>query len=233
MDEPHSADPSGELLTALDWNKTGGLIPAVVQHARTLRVLMVAYMNREALEKTLESRQVTFFSRSKQRLWTKGETSGNVLDLVDLAADCDHDTVLVRALPRGPACHRGTTSCFDPGREAPDDAADAAGAAGTPGETAPGVGFLAELDDVIAGRQRDMPEGSYTTTLFRRGISRIAQKVGEEGVEVALAAKDPGPEGVESVENEAADLIYHLLVLLRARDTDLARVVEVLRQRHG
>ena len=216
------------LAEILDWDKGDGLIPVVVQHARTLRVLMVAYMNREALHKTLDSGQVTFFSRSRQRLWTKGETSGNVLDLVAIAADCDQDTLLVQALPRGPACHRGTPSCFDP-VPASDDGGSGDGRTGT----APGVGFLAELDQLIARRKRDMPEGSYTTRLFSRGISRIAQKVGEEGVEVALAAKDPGPEGVESVENEAADLIYHLLVLLRARDSDLGRVVEVLRKRHG
>ncbi|MEM9493493.1 MAG: bifunctional phosphoribosyl-AMP cyclohydrolase/phosphoribosyl-ATP diphosphatase HisIE [Myxococcota bacterium] len=198
-------------LDTLAWAKGDGLIPAVVQDVRTLQVLMLAYMNRESLAVTLSSGHVTFFSRSKGRLWTKGETSGNVLELVDIRADCDGDTLLVQALPRGPACHLGTTSCFG-------------------SESAPGLGFLGHLDRVVEERQRDMPEGSYTTKLFRRGISRIAQKVGEEGVEVALAARD---EGTDNVENEAADLIYHLLVLLRAKSTDLDQVIEILRQRHG
>ena len=200
-----------ELSESLDWDKVEGLIPAVVQHAHTLQVLMVAYMSREALARTLELGQVTFYSRTRERLWTKGETSGNVLELVDISADCDRDALVVRAVPRGPTCHLGQTSCFG-------------------SETAPGLGFLAHLDGVIAERQRDLPEGSYTADLFRRGISRMAQKVGEEGVETALAARD---EGTGNVENEAADLIYHLLVLLRGKETDLARVIEVLRQRHG
>ncbi|MCG8425621.1 MAG: bifunctional phosphoribosyl-AMP cyclohydrolase/phosphoribosyl-ATP diphosphatase HisIE [Proteobacteria bacterium] len=211
MIDKDGANREGELENGLDWDKVGGLIPAVVQHVHTLQVLMVAYMDRDALRKTLVTGHVTFFSRSKKRLWTKGETSGHVLDLVDIVPDCDGDALLVRAVPRGPTCHLGTTSCFG-------------------AEKSPGLGFLAHLDHVIAERQRDLPEGSYTADLFRRGIGRMAQKVGEEGVEVALAAKD---EGTDNVESEAADLIYHLLVLLRGKDTQLAHVVELLRGRHG
>lgn len=176
----------------LDWNKDGGLLPAVVQDAANLRVLMLGYMDRAALAATLDKQLVTFFSRSKDRLWTKGETSGHVLELVSIRADCDADALLVLARPRGPTCHLQRGSCF----------ADAPG------------GALASLDALVATREAERPEGSYTTRLFEGGVRRIAQKVGEEGVETALAAV---AEDDAALLGEAADLVYHLLVLLRAR----------------
>lgn len=190
----------------LAWDKQGGLVPAVVQDADTQRVLMLGYMDRDALETTLASGRVTFFSRSRQRLWTKGETSGHVLDLVRLEADCDRDTLLVQARPRGPTCHLGTSSCF---MQAPAAA-------------------LAELENLIETRERERPPGSYTTTLFEAGIARIAQKVGEEGVETALAAVTADD---AALTGEAADLVYHLLVLLRARGLGFADVAKVLASR--
>ncbi|MBS0456294.1 MAG: bifunctional phosphoribosyl-AMP cyclohydrolase/phosphoribosyl-ATP diphosphatase HisIE [Proteobacteria bacterium] len=192
---------------ALDWDKQGGLLPAIVQDATNRRVLMLGYMNRQALATTLDSGRVTFYSRSKQRLWTKGESSGHFLQLVAITADCDADTLLVQAIPRGPTCHRGTPSCFD---DAPAD-------------------FLAELDTLIAQRHAQRPQGSYTTKLFDAGVRRIAQKVGEEGVETALAAV---AQGDDELAGESADLIYHLLVLLRARGLGWDDVVAKLRERH-
>lgn len=194
-------------VAALAWDRSGGLLPAIVQDAATRRVLMLGYMDRAALEATLASGQVTFFSRRRQQLWRKGETSGNTLRLQAIDADCDGDALLMQALPQGPTCHRGTCSCFD---DAPAD-------------------FLAELEAIIATRQRDLPEASYTTGLFRAGVRRIAQKVGEEGVETALAAVAQDDAAVSA---EAADLLYHLLVLLRARGLGLADVIAVLRERH-
>ncbi|MDH5821534.1 bifunctional phosphoribosyl-AMP cyclohydrolase/phosphoribosyl-ATP diphosphatase HisIE [Luteimonas sp. RD2P54] len=193
---------------ALDWSKGGGLLPAVVQDAANLRVLMLGWMDRAALAATFEQGLVTFFSRSRGRLWTKGETSGNALELVSLRADCDRDTLLVMARPRGPTCHLQRPSCF----------ADAPGAE------------LAELDAVLAGRERERPPGSYTTRLFESGIRRIAQKVGEEGVETALAAV---AEDDDALLGEAADLAYHLLVLLRARGLGLADLERRLAARRG
>ena len=195
-------------INALAWDKQGGLLPAVVQDARTRRVLMLGYMDRAALDATLASGQVTFFSRSKQRLWTKGETSGDVLELVSLEADCDADTLLVQATPRGPTCHLGRTSCFP----------------GAPGD------FLAELDALVERRERERPPGSYTSALFDGGVRRIAQKVGEEGVEAALAAV---AQDEAALLGEAADLVFHLTVLLRSRGLGLADAVAVLRQRHA
>lgn len=191
----------------LAWDKQGGLLPAVVQDADTLRVLMLGYMDRAALQATLDSGHVTFFSRSRQRLWTKGERSGNLLHLVAIEPDCDADTLLVRARPHGPTCHLGRDSCF---------------------EHAPGQ-FLRELDALVAQRERERPPGSYTTTLFDGGVRRIAQKVGEEGVETALAAV---AQGDAELLGESADLLYHLLVLLRARGLGLADVEALLVQRH-
>ncbi|ODU43684.1 bifunctional phosphoribosyl-AMP cyclohydrolase/phosphoribosyl-ATP diphosphatase HisIE [uncultured Aquimonas sp.] len=199
---------SPETLDRLAWDKQDGLLPAVVQDAETLRVLMLGYMNREALEMTLACRHVTFFSRSKGRLWTKGERSGHVLKLVSIETDCDADTLLIQAHPQGPTCHLQRTSCF------PD---------------APGS-FLGDLDALIAQRERERPVGSYTTRLFEGGIRRIAQKVGEEGVETALAAV--AQEDADLL-GESADLIYHLLVLLRARGLSLGDVENLLRQRHA
>lgn len=195
-------------IEAAAWDKQDGLLPAIVQDAATLRVLMLGYMDRAALAATLASGHVTFYSRSKQRLWTKGESSGHVLALVSVEVDCDADTLLVQARPHGPTCHLDRTSCF------PD---------------APGDG-LAELDALIAQRERERPQGSYTTRLFEGGIRRIAQKVGEEGVETALAAV---AQDDDALLGEAADLLYHLVVALRARGLALDDVRRVLAARRG
>jgi phosphoribosyl-ATP pyrophosphohydrolase/phosphoribosyl-AMP cyclohydrolase len=197
----------------LAWKKMGQLIPAIVQDSLDGRVLMQGYMNEDALEATLESGKVTFWSRSRAELWTKGETSGNTLDLVEINADCDGDCLLVRARPEGPTCHLGTDTCFD-----------------GEGKAMPELAFLSQLERVIAQRETDRPEGSYTTSLFESGIKRIAQKVGEEGVETALAAV-AGED--DELLNESADLLYHLLVLLRGRKLELGSLVEVLKNRHG
>ncbi|MCX7041149.1 MAG: bifunctional phosphoribosyl-AMP cyclohydrolase/phosphoribosyl-ATP diphosphatase HisIE [Gammaproteobacteria bacterium] len=194
-------------IAELAWDKQAGLLPAIVQDAGNGRVLMLGYMDRAALAKTLASGQVTFFSRSRQTLWTKGEGSGHFLELRSFEVDCDADTLLVQALPQGPTCHLGRASCFP---------------------AAPG-NFLADLDGVIAARERDRPEGSYSTRLFEAGTRRIAQKVGEEGVETALAAV---AQDDAALLGESADLLYHLLVLLRARGLSLADAVAVLEQRH-
>ncbi|ASR44744.1 bifunctional phosphoribosyl-AMP cyclohydrolase/phosphoribosyl-ATP diphosphatase [Xanthomonas citri pv. mangiferaeindicae] len=192
----------------LDWHKGDGLLPAIVQDADTLRVLMLGYMDRDALDATRRLGKVTFFSRSKGRLWTKGEQSGHVLDLVAIDVDCDADTLLVLARPQGPTCHLQRPSCFP---------------------SAPG-GVLADLDALVAQRARERPDGSYTTRLFDGGIRRIAQKVGEEGVETALAAV---AQGDDDLVGESADLLYHLLVLLRARGLSLRDVERVLMARGG
>jgi len=198
---------TAEQIATLAWDKQGGLLPAIVQDAVTHRVLMLGYMDRAAIDATLASGRVTFYSRSRQRLWTKGETSRNALELVSITADCDNDSLLVQARPLGPTCHRGTVSCF----------------AGAPGD------FLGELDALIAKRRDERPQGSYTTQLFDAGIRRIAQKVGEEGVETALAAV---VQDDAALLGEAADLIYHLAVLLRARNLAFDDAVGVLRERH-
>jgi phosphoribosyl-ATP pyrophosphohydrolase/phosphoribosyl-AMP cyclohydrolase len=211
-------DHPGRVITlsdidSLDFAKGDGLLPAVVQHAGTGAVLMLGYMNREALHETLTRRHVTFFSRSKQRLWEKGETSGHFLELEQVRADCDRDALLVTAWPHGPVCHVGTKTCFG------DDPA-------TAGER---LAFLSTLETVIAGRAAEQPEGSYVARLFSQGPRRIAQKVGEEGVEVALAAV---AEPDDKLIGESADLIFHLLVLLRQRGLSLERVVAELQARH-
>jgi len=195
-------------LDELAWDKQDGLLPAIVQDATTLRVLMLGYMDREALRLTLQTRNATFYSRTRAKLWTKGETSGNSLGVVSVAADCDRDTLLVLAHPRGPTCHLGTPSCFYP------HAASS---------------MIGELDALVATRARERPEDSYTTKLLDSGIARIAQKVGEEGVEVALAAVT-GDDA--QLLGEGADLIYHLIVLLRARGLSVRDVEAVLEQRH-
>jgi len=194
----------------LDWSKSDGLLPAVVQHWRSGAVLMLGYMSREALARTQQSGKVTFFSRSRQRLWTKGETSGNFLLFKAVFADCDYDALLVHAEPQGPTCHLGTASCFG----------DA---------SAPPLAFLAELDALVCDRDRERPAGSYTTRLFESGLRRMAQKVGEEGVEAALAAV---AEDKAALVGESADLLFHLLVLLRARDASIDEVAAVLAARH-
>jgi phosphoribosyl-ATP pyrophosphohydrolase/phosphoribosyl-AMP cyclohydrolase len=194
----------------LDWDKTNGMLPAIVQDARSGAVLMLGYMDRAALAETQRTGKVTFFSRSKQRLWTKGESSGNHLSLRALHADCDNDTLLVLAEPAGPTCHLGTQSCF--------------GDASTPA-----LAFLGDLEALVARRERERPEGSYTTKLFDEGVRRIAQKVGEEGVETALAAV---AQDETATRGEVADLLFHVLVLLRARGLELADVIAELRRRH-
>ncbi len=202
-----------EQIAALDWQKGNGLLPVVVQHAQTGQVLMVAYMNDAALRTTLQSRRVTFFSRTKNRLWTKGETSNHFLHLVDVAVDCDSDSLLVTALPDGPTCHTGTQSCF--GDEIRPGAAS--------------VAFLAELERVIADRIAQRPEGSYTAKLWSQGAARMAQKVGEEGVEVALAAVTQAD---DRLIGESADLLFHLSLLLKSRGLSLGQVVKELEDRH-
>ena len=186
-----------------------GLITTVVQHAHSGEVLMVAWMNRDALALTLQRQRLVFWSRSRQQLWEKGETSGNTLKLVSLTADCDHDTLLARALPAGPVCHTGSATCF--------------------GEAGSGVGFLANLQNIIARRASESPESSYTAKLLAAGTQRVAQKVGEEGVELALAATTNDR---QKIIDESADLFYHTLVLLRAKDVSLEEVTARLAERH-
>jgi len=195
----------------IDWKKTNGLVPAIVQDAATLQVLMLGYMNAAALKQTLSSKRVTFFSRTKNRLWTKGETSKNFLHVVHVAVDCDNDTLLITARPDGPTCHRGTPSCFGDGG-------------------ATGVGFLAHLDQVVAARIKSKDKASYTVRLAREGVGRVAQKVGEEGVETALAAVTAAD---AEFAGEAADLLYHLIVLLRVRKLTLNAAIAVLEKRHA
>lgn len=186
-----------------------GLLPVIVQDSVTLRVLMLGYMNREAFDKTIATGKVTFFSRTRNALWTKGETSGNFLDVVDVYADCDADTLLVKAVPHGPTCHRGTVSCFD-----------------TPAED----GFMRSLSKLIQTRHAEMPENSYTTKLFIKGVKKIAQKVGEEAVESAIEAVDGNR---DRFIYEASDLIYHLLVLLEQMNVTLPDIERELLQRHS
>ncbi len=195
----------------LDFNKAGGLIPAVVQDATTQKVLMVGFMNEEAYKKTVESKLVTFYSRTRNRLWTKGEESGNCLDVISISVDCDNDTLLIKANPRGPVCHTGADTCF--GEINRKD----------------GMFFLDYLQDFITTRHKEMPKGSYTTKLFESGINKIAQKVGEEAVELVIEAKDQND---ELFLNEAADLMYHFIVLLTARGYSLKDVAGVLSLRH-
>jgi phosphoribosyl-AMP cyclohydrolase / phosphoribosyl-ATP pyrophosphohydrolase len=200
-------------IAKVDFAKGDGLVPAIVQDAETGAVLMMAYMNREAVDETLKRRRAVFFSRSKQRLWEKGETTGHTLDVVDVALDCDADTLLVTARPRGPACHNGTLTCF--GDE--------------PRAAATGISFLAKLEGVIAQRATEKPDVSYTAKLLAKGINKVAQKVGEEGVETALAGVN---ESDQKLVEESADLLFHLLVLLQARKVPLASVITELEKRH-
>ena len=198
----------------LDWQKSGGLLPAIAQDVRDGRVLMVGFVNRQALLATLQTRHATFWSRTRQCLWTKGESSGNFLELRHLAVDCDSDTLLMQVVPSGPVCHLGTPTCFPEALPSESEA----------------IAFLGTLEDIIAERMATRPEGSYTARLFAQGTTRIAQKVGEEGLEVALAAAiGDGPKVVA----EAADLVYHLLLLLRNQDLRLADVARELAARHA
>ena len=195
----------------IDFEKSGGLVPAIIQDSATRQVLMLGSMNREAYEKTLQERRVTFWSRSRNCLWTKGETSGNFLELVDIKVDCDNDTLLVRAVPHGPVCHTGTDTCW--------------------GETndANPLLFLTELQDFINKRREEMPEGSYTTSLFKDGLNRMAQKVGEEALEAVI-------EAVHGTDDrllyEASDMFYHLIVLLASKGLRIEQVAEELAERH-
>jgi phosphoribosyl-AMP cyclohydrolase / phosphoribosyl-ATP pyrophosphohydrolase len=214
----HSIDPGAPLtvadLASLDFDKSAGLLPAIIQHAHSGAVLMLGYMNREALRETLTRGRVVFFSRSRQRLWEKGETSGQTLSLIDVRTDCDRDTLLVSALPAGAVCHLGTLTCF--GENSP-------AGSGSPA-------FLATLQQVIARRIADRPQGSYTARLYAEGPRRIAQKVGEEGLEVALAG---AADTDEQLLSESADLLYHLLLLLQSRGLRLEQVVAQLQARHA
>ncbi len=196
---------------SIDFDKGNGLVPAIVQDADTRRVLMLGYMNREAYEKTLASRRVTFFSRSRQCLWTKGETSGNFLHLVDILVDCDADALLVLARPDGPTCHTGADTCW-----------------GQSNEPNP-LAFLSELQDFIDKRREEMPEGSYTTSLFRDGLNRMAQKVGEEALEAVIEAVSGND---ERLLYEASDMFYHLIVLLSSKHLRIEQVAEELVTRH-
>lgn len=190
-----------------------GLVPAVIQDARTLAVLMVGYMNEEAFEKSMKEARVTFYSRTKQRLWTKGETSDNFFDIVSIAADCDADTLLIKVIPHGPACHNNTTTCF----------------ATSDGDPADTEGFVRYLQAVIQKRHADMPEGSYTTKLFTKGVNKIAQKVGEEAVETVIEAVDGNR---DAFLYEASDLVYHLLVLLEHMGCSISDIENELAKRH-
>jgi phosphoribosyl-AMP cyclohydrolase / phosphoribosyl-ATP pyrophosphohydrolase len=193
----------------MDFNKMNGLIPAIIQDDRTNKVLMLGFMNQEALEKTKQENLVTFYSRTKKRLWTKGEESGIHLKIVSIKEDCDMDTLLIKVIPEGPVCHKGTDTCFEEENK---------------------VDILKSLTEVIEQRKRDLPENSYTTKLFKAGINKIAQKVGEEAVEVVIEAKD---DNKELFLNESADLIYHLLVLVSAKGYKLEDILEVLEKRHS
>ena len=192
----------------------GGLVPAIVQDARTKTVLMLGYMNEEALRVTQESGKVTFWSRSRQELWTKGATSGNYLNLVELLADCDNDAILVKAIPDGPTCHKGTDTCWGEVNEGNDNP----------------LLFLSELQDFIEKRHEEMPEGSYTTSLFRDGLNRMAQKVGEEALELVIEACNGSN---ERMIYEGSDMLYHLIVLLTSKGLRIEDMAAELRERHN
>lgn len=193
-----------------DFNKGNGLIPVIIQDAATQKVLMLGYMNEAAFDKTVAEQRVTFFSRSKQRLWTKGETSGNFLTVVDIKIDCDKDTLLIKAKPAGAVCHTGADTCFEE-------------------ENVSGVAFLGELQGIIHDRRMNPKAGSYTNLLFEKGINKIAQKVGEEAVEVVIEAKD---DNEELFKNECADLVYHLLVLLEYKGLAIDDIAAILKARN-
>jgi phosphoribosyl-ATP pyrophosphohydrolase/phosphoribosyl-AMP cyclohydrolase len=191
----------------IDFSKSNGLVPAIIQHTLTGQVLMLGYMNEEALEKTKAEGKVTFFSRSKNRLWTKGETSGNYLIVDEILTDCDGDTLLIKVYPQGPTCHTGSTSCFK------EESAK---------------GFLYKLERTIEQRIASDAENSYTNTLFKKGVNKVAQKVGEEAVELVIEAKD---NNIDLFKNEAADLLYHFLILLKTKNLKLTDIEEVLQGR--
>ena len=205
----------------IDFNKCGGLVPAIIQDANTKNVLMLGYMNQESLDKTLATKKVTFWSRSRNCLWTKGETSGNFLHLVDIKVDCDNDTLLVKARPDGPTCHTGTDTCW--GEENKDENLELRIKSSNP------LLFLSELQDFINQRHKEMPEGSYTTKLFKDGVKRIAQKVGEESLEAVIEACTGTN---EQLTYEASDMLYHLIVLLTAKGMRIEDLAEELHRRH-
>lgn len=194
----------------LDFDKMDGLVPAIIQDSRTLKVLMLGFMNKEAYDKTVETGIVTFWSRTKQRLWTKGETSGNTLTVVDIKADCDNDTLLIKAIPAGPVCHTGSDTCWDEKNQNP-------------------IMFLSELQRFIEKRHEEMPEGSYTTSLFKSGCGRMAQKVGEEAIESVIEAM---ANNNERLIYEASDMIYHLIVLLTSKGLKIEDLAQELQKRH-
>ena len=194
----------------LNFDKLGGILPAIIQDANSKKVLMLGFMNQEAWEKTSAEGRVTFYSRTKKRLWTKGEESGNFLNVVEITEDCDNDTLLIRVKPEGPVCHRGTETCFGDGMDE-------------------GLDFILELQDLLRSRKEDLPENSYTAKLFSKGVNSIAQKVGEEAVELIIESKDSDD---ERFLNEAADLLFHTMILLIERGYGLEDVVKVLRGRH-
>jgi phosphoribosyl-ATP pyrophosphohydrolase/phosphoribosyl-AMP cyclohydrolase len=192
----------------IDFSKGNGLVPVVIQDNNTLQVLMVGYMNHEAFLKTRNENRVTFFSRSKNRLWTKGETSGNYLNVKEILTDCDNDSILIKVNPAGPVCHNGNSACFDENTS---------------------KGFIYELEQVINQRIENDANESYTNKLYKKGINKVAQKVGEEAVELIIEAKD---ENIELFKNEAADLLYHLLILLKTKGINFMSIEEVLKERH-
>ena len=194
----------------MDYSKLNGLVPAIIQDVNTSKVLMLGFMNEEALKKTIGEGKVTFYSRTKKRLWTKGEESGNFLNVVEILEDCDQDTLLIKAIPSGPVCHTGSDTCFNE-------------------LNLSDLQFLVDLQEIIDKRKQELPEGSYTTQLFRKGINTIAQKVGEEAIELIIEAKDQND---DLFLNEAADLIYHLQVLLSVKGYSIRDVVRVLSDRH-
>ena len=191
----------------IDFNKGDGLVPVIIQNAQTMQVLMLGYMNKEAFDQTIETKKVTFYSRSKKRLWMKGESSGNILSVIDIKMDCDQDSLLIFANPKGPTCHTGSTSCFK------EDTSK---------------GFIYELEKTINDRINSKDSKSYTNELYQKGINKIAQKVGEEAVELVIEAKDSND---ELFKNEAADLLYHLLILLKVKDQSFSNIEEVLKSR--
>ena len=197
------------MIDKIDFQKSGGLVPAVVQNANSGLVLMLGYMNRDAIVQTFQSKKVTFYSRSKERLWTKGETSGHFLHLAEMSLDCDSDSILIQAIPTGPTCHTGAQSCF--------------------GDEKWGLSFIDHLQGIIADRHQNPAKTSYTSSLFAKGIDKIAQKVGEEAVETVIEAKN---DDQDKFLGETADLLFHLLILLKAKNVDMKGVLDVLKERH-
>lgn len=196
----------------IDFEKMNGLVPVVVQDSRTLKVLMLGFMNKDAYDKTIETNKVTFYSRTRNCLWTKGETSGNYLNVVSISNDCDNDTLLIKVIPDGPVCHKGTDTCW-----------------GEKNETNP-LMFLTELQDFIETRYKEMPDGSYTTSLFKDGLNRMVQKVGEEALETVIEAVN-GTD--ERLIYEASDMFYHLIVLLTSKNLRIEDIAEELKKRHN